>query len=510
MRPPHPFSIRSFCFMAALFLAALGSNSPAETPIPDAPPDTTTPANLAQDYISKGTKHMADGDADLAANAATSAIQIDPKNAGAYELRASAYMKRKIWDRAERDYAKADQLSPDSAYKFQLAKIKYLQRSYGDARSRFALLQKDPRLGDLATYNVFLCDLLGSHESIAKQDLDAMDQAGESPARYYAHGAWCLFHRQREEMVEYFGAARKIYDQSTCERYLMSIVEAQRFHLSTATFTAKDGVHYDKSSIFLEPDGLRILTEKGWITLQIDQLPDDLSPFPEDMQDQITKRRAVVPYKEAPVSLVSLTTKTGKTYDRVRWSLNDTGLGVLSSEGWITIPFEQLPADESSFPPDLKQSLVRNERLKAAAEPVVSFTTRQGQRFDQVRAMLSETSVRVVGPTGWTAVPFDQLPADLSAFPADWQTKIRAGLKTAPSAATGPQLVTFTTKTGTHFDQVRADLGSRGLRLLTDQGLKSVPYDQLPDDLSAFPEGWRQQIITKRKVVQKPAASSAH
>ncbi len=64
---------------------------------------------------------------------------------------------------------------------------------------RFAKLQGDPHLGDLASYKVFLCDMLGFHQAAALQDLAALDQGPQSPASCYSHIAWDLYHNQRAE-----------------------------------------------------------------------------------------------------------------------------------------------------------------------------------------------------------------------------------------------------------------------------------------------------------------------
>ena len=555
------------------------ADAPATNSTEPAPPNT---ADTAQDLIGKSTQHMADGDLDQAASEATMAIQLDPKNPSAYELRGSIYIEKKIWDRAERDYAKADQISPDSAYKYKLGEIKFLQKAYGDARYRFALLQKDPRLGDLATFKVFLCDLLGGHESIAVQDLAAIDRGAKNPSYYFSHFTWGLYHHQRAESNAYVAAAQKRFDESTNNRYISSLVAIQRFHPIVATFTTKDGKKFEKAAVFLESSGLRVSTQKGWITLPLEQLPDDLSGFPEDLRDSILKRRAMFPSStEAPVNVVSFTDKSGKTYDHARWALNETGLSVLSSDGWVTVPFDQLPADLSPFPANVQKAILEKRKAAAPAPPLdgaVSFTTRQGKEYDQVRVSLAETGLRVLSAdgwievpfeqlpadlspfpsnlqqvilekrkaaasassdssvisfttrqgkpydqvrasltggglhvlsdAGWVEIPFEQLPADLSSFPSEWRAKIRTAHPSDAESSPGTKLVSFTTKRGKHYDQVQAALEKSGLRLLTSDGLIAVPFDQLPDDVSAFPEEWRQQIAAKQKIISQPIGQS--
>ncbi len=114
--------------------------SPAQEPATnftaEAPPSV---ADATRDLLSKSSEHLADGDLDQAVREASLAIQLDPHNSQAtYEMRGSIYIQGKLWDKAERDYTTADRISPDIAYKYKLAEIKFLQKAYDDARPRFA------------------------------------------------------------------------------------------------------------------------------------------------------------------------------------------------------------------------------------------------------------------------------------------------------------------------------------------------------------------------------------
>jgi len=512
--PLSPFRLGGF--LGATLLLAFFPACPC--PAEDAPatnstaPTPPTPAETAQDLIGKSTRNLADGNLDDAVSEANMAIQLDPQNPSAYELRGSIYIEKKIWDQAERDYAKADQISPDPAYKYKLGEIKYVQRSFGDARFHFAQLQKDPRLGDLANYKVFLCDLLDGHESIAAQDLAAIDRGPKNPSFYFCHCVWASYHGSPQEANKYLVTARKLYDRSTYELYYLSLVELHRFRPAVATFTTKDGKKFEKTAVFLEGNELRVSTQKGWITLTLDQLPDDLSGFPEEQRDLIIKQRASLPSPEAPVSLLSFTAKSGKIYDHARWALQETGLSVLTPDGWVSVPLDQLPTDLSSFPKKLQQAILEKRKAAASAstiEDVISFTTTRGKQYDQVRASLTGAGLRVLSVDGWVEISFEQLPADLTPFPAEWRAKIRAAHPSGSESSTGTKLVSFTTKKGTHYDEVQAAMEKTGLRLLTSDGLIAVPFDQLPDDVSVFPEEWREQIISKQKSISQPANQSS-
>lgn len=484
------------------------AQEPATNSTAQAPPSV---ADETRDLLSKASGHLADGNLNQAMNEANLAIQLDSHNASAYELRGSIYIQQKLWDRAERDYAIADKISPDVAYKYKLAEIKFLQKAYDDARPRFVKLQGDERLGDLATYKVFLCDLFGGHETLSARELGALDQAGKKPSYYYCHAAWDLYHNQKAEANKWFASADHLFDSSTSELYISSLIEAQRFRPDLATFITKDGRQYAQARVVLEETGLRASTSQGWVTVPLEQLPDDLSGFPEELREQIAKRRVALAAATNPISLLSFTTKLGQSYDHVRWSVEDAGLSVLTPDGWITVPFGQLPADLSSFPPDLRQTILQ-KRQSAQNAPTrnaqVSFTTREGKKYDQVKASLTEYGLRILTPDGWIVVPFGELPADLSVFPADWRPQMLAQHPSTPDDLFGMKLVSFTTRKGKHYDQVRAAMEGTGLRLLTSQGLIAVPFNQLPDDLSVFPEEWRKKIAARQKELQKSGATS--
>jgi tetratricopeptide (TPR) repeat protein len=502
----HPFRRRksSAClrgaFLAVGFFLPCPSpaQEPATNPMAAAPPSV---ANAVSSLLSKASGHLADGNWDQAVREASLAIQLDSKNAAGYEVRGSIYVQEKLWDRAERDYTTAYKFNPDIAYKYKLAQIKFLQKDYDDARLRFAALQEDARLGDLATYHVFLCDLLDRHEALAARELGALGQVEKHPSYYYCHAAWYLYHDQRPEANKWFASAEQLFDSSTDDLYVSSLIEAQPLHIPVATFSTKDGNLYDRARVFLEETGLRTSTPTGWVTVPLDQLPDDLSVFPKDLRGQIAERRAVLPAAAPnPISLLTFTTKMGKSYDHVRWSVEEAGLAILTPDGWITLPFGQLPADLSSFPPDLQQTIVQRRKSTPGTPThsgLISFTTKLGKSYKQVKVSVTENGLLILTADGWITVPFDQLPADLSPFPPDLQQTIVQWRQPTPSAPTRSDLVSFTTRQGKKYDQVKASMTEDGLLILTPDGWITVPFGELPTDLSVFPAEWRSEMLAK-------------
>jgi hypothetical protein len=472
---------------------------------------STVGPGTSSSLLSESAQRLSDGDFEGAIRDASLALQLDPKNPAAYEALGSIYIQEKLWDRAERNYILASKLSPDPVYKYKLAEIKYLQKDYEDARPLFLALKDDANLGELATYKAFLCDLLSGHDSAAAQDLAERDRAPAGPSLYFCHAAWALFHNQRADASKYFNAADHLYGHSVGELYISSLIEIHRFQVATATFIDRSGTSYHNASVFLESAGLRVSTKHGWVTLPLEQLPDDLSAFPEALRQQIDRKRAVLASAPAPTTLISFTAKSGQTYDNVRWSLEDTSLSVLTPDGWTSLPLGELPADLSVFPPELQQAIIDNRHAHPTSfldSSAVSFTTKQGKSYTEVEAKLGSDGVHVLTPDGWLRVAFRDLPNDISSFPADWQPEIQTRRATAPDDVGLMEVVSFTTKRGVHYDEVRAAIEKGGLRLVTSNGLVAVPFNQLPTDLSPFPEEWRETLAMKESEIAKDKNTS--
>ena len=203
---------------------------------------------------------------------------------------------------------------------------------------------------------------------------------------------------------------------------------------------------------------------------------------------------------------MSFTTRRGKVYDSIRAFLGDDGLSVLTPDGWRTVPFAELPEDLAPFPAAWQKE-IRSQVMSIAANDsngaVVSFTTQAGVAYHEVRAALSADGVMVVTPDGWKTIPFADLPADLSPFPSAWCTVIQTALQASTDDVAHVQIVSFATRRGTSYEQVRATLDDSGIDVLSPNGWVMITYDQLPDDLSAFPATWRATIAAHEKGATK-------
>lgn len=468
--------------------------------------------DVAAGMVRESYQDMDNGKLDEALREVDSALQLDSQSASAYELRGSIYIQKKLWDRAESDYRTASLIAPTtSVFKYKLAEIKYMQKAYDEARPRFAVLQNDENLGDLAAYKVFLCDLLGAHDERAFGELAVLNKADANPSCYYANAAWNLAHNKMKEANSWVNIAQQKFDSSRTAPYLASLINASDLHSPIATFTTKQGDQYNQTKVFVEDGGLRVLSNNRWTTIPFEQLPGDLSSFPVEVRNQIAAKRQTAPDADSDARKLNFTTKQGKKYDQVRVSIVGDGLHVLTADGWITVPFEQLQDDLSPFPAELRNQIVTKRQSAPGADDdtrTLSFTTKQGKEYDQVRISIVEAGLRVLTSDGWINLPFEQLPDDLSPFPAELQKQIAAKRKPVADAITKTEMLSFITKTGKHYDQVRATVQNDGLRILTSDGLVTIPYVQLPEDLSSFPAELRKQIVAKRQTATGTAENT--
>jgi len=149
--------------------------------------------------IADAMQKMNANDVDGAMNSLTQALKVNPNSTGAYVLRASIYCQKKQWAQAEDDFRAAAKIAPNnSVLKFNLVEVKFMQKQYDVARPGFAALESDPDMGDFASYKVFLCDLFGGHEDVAKKELDGFSNSMNGPSCEFSNAAWNLYHKNLE------------------------------------------------------------------------------------------------------------------------------------------------------------------------------------------------------------------------------------------------------------------------------------------------------------------------
>jgi Tfp pilus assembly protein PilF len=226
---------RSFAFLFAALALASFAHAQTQNPAPSggtgdalhAPgPDLNSPVEAARMKIADAVKRMNANPPDMDGALAdlTQAVQLKPDSAFAFLLRGSLYTQKKMFPQAEADFAAAYKIDPNNVViKFNLSELKFMQKHYDDARAGFFPLQKDPDMGDFAMYKVFLCDLFGGHEALAKTELDAIDNKGDDASYYFSNAAWDLYHKKTDDARSWLVSASHIYDMKKFSTYVESL-----------------------------------------------------------------------------------------------------------------------------------------------------------------------------------------------------------------------------------------------------------------------------------------------
>jgi len=196
----------------ALALCSLVSGQSISTPATNAPAASKIAVDPASKALSEAIIKMNANDVDGALAKLNEAIQLDPKIPGTYVLRASIYCQKKQWTQAEQDFRTASDMSPKNVViRFNLVEVKFLQKQFDLARPGYVALEGDPDMGDLASYKVFLCDLFGGHEDLARKELDAFNKVGGNPSYYFSNAAWDLVHKNIDDARDWLVSASRIY-----------------------------------------------------------------------------------------------------------------------------------------------------------------------------------------------------------------------------------------------------------------------------------------------------------
>ena len=185
-------------------------------------PSLNSPVEAARDKITEAVKCMNQNppDTEGALSNLSQAIQLKPDSAFAYLLRGSLYTQKKNFPAAEADFAAAYKIDPNNVViKFNLSELKFMQKKYDEARTGFFPLQKDSDMGDFAIYKVFLCDLFGGHEDLAKKELDAINTKGDDASYYFGNAAWDLYHKNTADARTWLVSASHIYDMKKFSTY---------------------------------------------------------------------------------------------------------------------------------------------------------------------------------------------------------------------------------------------------------------------------------------------------
>jgi tetratricopeptide (TPR) repeat protein len=201
--------------------AAPATNSSAVTSSPTSPAAETTKQKLQDASKLSDQKQY-----EAALEKLDSVLLADPKNLAAYSLRGYIYSQQKNWDKSQKDFEAILQIDPKAATaKFDLSELKFMQKFYDGARVGFVALVKDPDVGDLAAYKIFLCDMLAGHTHVAAAELKVFDDAASHPSYYFGNAAWELYNKRPEDARHWLQSASEIYYPYKVVEYAATLEE---------------------------------------------------------------------------------------------------------------------------------------------------------------------------------------------------------------------------------------------------------------------------------------------
>jgi tetratricopeptide (TPR) repeat protein len=239
LRPFFLFTLAAFACAQAQTTATpanAGAPAPAPASAPAAAPNSietqeASVANIVNDPAVPMLKKayamitVPKPDYDGALPLVDEAIKNNPKSFAAYTLRGMIYSQKKQWTSAESDFNSALTYDPGNlVVRFNLAELKFMQKQYSEARTRFELLTKDKTMGEFARYKVYLCNLFGGNEIAAKQTLDSWDEE-TGPSFFWGTAAWDLAHKNPDDARSWIASAIRIFPPTQNNFYAQSLLD---------------------------------------------------------------------------------------------------------------------------------------------------------------------------------------------------------------------------------------------------------------------------------------------
>jgi Tfp pilus assembly protein PilF len=153
------------------------------------------------------------------------AIKTNPRSNTALVLRGCIYGTKKQWAQAEADFQAAEVVVPnDAQVRLLLADVRFSQKDYDTARTRYLMLVHDPDKGDLASFQVFMCDMGAGHQDAAAKEYAVFNQAGENPSYYFSNAVWSLAHKNVSDAKDWLNSASRIYPPAKNSPYIQGMV----------------------------------------------------------------------------------------------------------------------------------------------------------------------------------------------------------------------------------------------------------------------------------------------
>ena len=110
--------------------------------------------------------------------------------------------------------------------RFNVGELPLVQKRYAEARATFEKLLEEFPKDELILFRIFLCHLLEKNDTAARQALDNIPFPGDTPAFYYANGAWEFAHNNAAEAQKWIARGNWVFPKDKVANFATALYEA--------------------------------------------------------------------------------------------------------------------------------------------------------------------------------------------------------------------------------------------------------------------------------------------
>jgi len=162
---------------------------------------------------------------DAALKALSEAENILPGTAMLANFRGGIYFDQENYEQATKWFNQALKKDPKFvAARLNLADIDLRKKNYAKARGAYQAMLADNPKNELMLYRVFLTYLFEKDDQNAQKALDKIPFPGDTPAHYFAQGAWEFQHGNLQEAAGYFNPGFSIFGMERSQSFAEPLV----------------------------------------------------------------------------------------------------------------------------------------------------------------------------------------------------------------------------------------------------------------------------------------------
>jgi tetratricopeptide (TPR) repeat protein len=152
--------------------------------------------------------------------------KLSPPNAHTINTRAAVMIEQGNFEEGRRLCQEALKLDPKYyAARFNLGEIPMMEKKYPEARTIFqVLLTENPR-DELVQFRIFLTYLLEKNDAAAREILGRLKFPSDTPAFYYANGAWEFSRGNEKEGKAWVERGNWVFSPEKSQNYAESLIQ---------------------------------------------------------------------------------------------------------------------------------------------------------------------------------------------------------------------------------------------------------------------------------------------